>query len=283
MHESDVARGGRSGTERAEPIRSDRIGVDESHHDRDAPRRELPDEMSDQCCLEVVGARGADGVGDVDDERGPTALITMQSHVGHSTADRRGQIGEVAVALGARAEHGVREHDRVRLAPRDMLPESGSSGEQVGRARPRGPRAHLGVRIHQRLRRAPERDITAEVLWSSEVERGHVERRRHPDACALLSEPFGEVEPGPTVVEAPVDVGPGNRDQAARTCSACEPGEDAHRSRHTRTLLAREHGPFVIIEPQGEAHRDLSAAQNRTPCASGRSSEPLIVFVARRM
>ena len=126
---------------------------------------------------------------------------------GRPPGDRAADVDEVPVAARARPEHRVREDDRVRLGPRDVLAEGGSHRQLVRRAGPRGPAAHRDVRVHQRpgvVGRSSR--SSSHELGMEQVERGDVERRRHRDAGAALGEAHREVQPGPTVVQAAVDV-----------------------------------------------------------------------------
>ena len=54
----------------------------------------------------------------------PAAILgQMQADRRHAAGDRAADVEQIRIALGARADHGVGERDRVRLAPRDLLAE----------------------------------------------------------------------------------------------------------------------------------------------------------------
>ena len=100
-----------------------------------------------------VGDRiGEQAIGDPfeaeDRARGPP-FIQVQAGRRRASGDGAADVDEVAVAVGAGAQHRVREHDRVRLGPGDVFTEGRSRGELVGRARPRGAAAHRHVGLHQ--------------------------------------------------------------------------------------------------------------------------------------
>ena len=75
-------------------------------------------------------------------------LGEMQADRRHAAGNRAADVEQIRISLGARADHRVRERDRVGFAPRDLLAEHRTHVRLIRRAGPRGDRAHLLVGEH---------------------------------------------------------------------------------------------------------------------------------------
>ena len=92
--------------------------------------------------------------------------------------------------------------------------------------------------------------VAPEELGVEEVERAHVERRRHRHSGAVAGEPFGEVEPGLTVVEARVDVGAGDVEKPVGAHRLGRAHDDPHGECTGGAGVAGEDGPVAGFELQ---------------------------------
>ena len=129
---------------------------------------------------------------------------------------RAGDIGEVAVAFRASADHRIAEGNRVRLGPRHLLTEARPRIRQlVRRAGEGGPAAQGPICLHQQPPalghlarvRATARDggdpACPRSAWSGTLTRAWPSARRCDEIDGRLA-----------VVEARIDMRPGDRDQA---------------------------------------------------------------------
>ena len=153
---------------------------------------------------------------DLDQDRAQAALVGVQPELRHEAGDRGADVDEVAVALGARAEHAVGEDDGVRLRPGDLLAEGRALVELVRRTRPGFLAAHGGVVPDHLVAGRGYLRGPAEQLRMQEVDDADVERGRDRDGRPALGQRASEVERRRTVVEATVDVGARDGDEARR-------------------------------------------------------------------
>ncbi len=116
--------------------------------DRDRGADLPPDEVSEQGEEGVATTRRVGHALDLDQDRAQAPLVRVQPELGHEAGDGGADVDEVAVALGARAEHAVGEDDGVRLRPGDLLAEGRALVELVRRTRPGLLAAHGGVVPH---------------------------------------------------------------------------------------------------------------------------------------
>ena len=72
---------------------------------------------------DVVARGAASGHAAIRNTTVPAGPRRVQPERRHAAGDRGADVDEVAVALGARAEHAVGEDDGVRLRPGDLLAE----------------------------------------------------------------------------------------------------------------------------------------------------------------
>ena len=178
-------------------------------------------------------------------------LGQVESGRRRAAGDGAGDVAEVAVAVGARTEDAVREHDRVRLRPRDVLAEAGPrAGQLVRRAGERGPRAQLDVGLHQLARGTGGLLRQVGETGVEEVEQADVERGRHAHPAAEPAERERPVEADAAVVDAAVDVRTGDVEQARRAHAVRDRDDHAHGERARRIVLAGEHRLVGLVEDQ---------------------------------
>ena len=171
----------------------------------------------------------------------PPVFVEVQAPRRCTSGYRAAQIDEVAVAVGAGADDGVREHDRVRLSPGDLFAERGAEARLIRRAGERGLAAEFLVRLHQSLRSRALAGLELDQFRVNEIDRADVETRRHSYATAARDEPLDEIEAHLPVIEAAVDVGA--RDVEKRRCaySLGEADEHLHRKCGGRTRVTTKH------------------------------------------
>ena len=238
MKERHRARRRRGGAEGLQAVLVGPLQAEQHWHTVGAT---LPHQVAD-CRQQPRRRRQASGQGtQIEHDLAAPVLLQVEPDRGRATGDCRADVDEVAVAVGACAQHRVREHDRVALGPGDLLAERRPRRRLVGRAGPDRPAAHLRVALHQpqglgaALRRARE------LLRVQQVQAADVQRRRHPDPGAARHQHLREVDARIAVVKAAVDVGALDVQQSA---GAVDPGhrdQDAHRGRCSLAVLAREH------------------------------------------
>ena len=147
--------------------------------------------------------------GRVEDDLAAPVLRHMQPDVGHAAGERGGKVGEVAVAVGARADHRIGEGDGVRFAPRDLLAQVRAEQRLVGRAGEGRDAADLLVKLHQPRPVARCGPSAAEQLRMDQVHGADVERGRHGDAAAEARDVLDEIEVRLAVQDDAVDMSAG--------------------------------------------------------------------------
>ena len=120
---------------------------------------------------------------DLDQDPGATVLREVQAERAPA-GEGAAEVDEVAVAVRPRADHGIREHDGVRIPPRRSARRNAAgrwSGTGAGEGR---DAAEFLVRLHQTATGCPHLRATPEELGMDQVDGADVERRRHPNASA---------------------------------------------------------------------------------------------------
>src|SRR5262249_11102003 len=121
------------------------------------------------------------------------------------------------------------------------------------------------------------------LLPMATIERNDVERGRYPDPTAERGEPFGKLQPGISLVDAPVDVGSRDRQQGRGAVQGRHPGEYAHRQTRRLAELASKHR--LLFLGQGQPAWFWSFGGNRRHGASSgtpsSSSTAVTIIVAR--
>ncbi len=198
----------------------------------------------------------------VHDEACAPFLVQVQTRRRHLAADRGADVDEIAVAVRAGAEDAVGEHDRVRFGPGDLFAEHRGVDQLVWSARPRRPAPHGHIGVHLAPGRPGSGRVTPIQLRVQQVESTDIESGGDPDAGALGSETFGEVQAHGSVVQTPVDVRPRDVEQAFGFHRLGETDDESHRSGDGRALLAFEEAAL----DRGEIdHRQSKSV----PCGSG--------------
>ena len=175
----------------------------------------------------------------------------MEAAGRRAAGDRGTDIDEVPVAVGARAEHRVGEHDGVRLCPGDLGAWCGAMLALIGRTGPGRSAAHRQVSLHQLSRARFELLRSLMGARVHEIERTDVERRRHRHPRLVVTQPSRELEPRVAMVEAAVDM---RRLDVEKLLGAVDLGhraEDAHRHPRRLSSLAGEHPAIVVTQRQG--------------------------------
>ena len=194
----------------------------------------------------------------------------MQPGVRHAAHHCAGDIGEVAVAFRTSADHRVAEGDGVRLGPRHLLAEGRSRiGQLVGRAGEGRPATQGPIRLHQQPSALRHLARAVPQLWVQEVQGPDVQRGRHHHARPAIDQASDEVDGRLAVIEARVDMRPGDRDQALGVQRLRRSHHQAGGQRRSLAAVAGQHGTLVVVERQGHAPSDRPP---RPRCA--RSSPP---------
>ncbi len=221
---------------------------------RDGVPRAATDQVPDRGVRGLVGEQRLGEGADPEHGRREPFPVEVQARRGCAPGDRAADVDEVAVASRPSPQHRVGEDDRVRLGPRDVLAEGGSHRQLVRRTGPRGATAHRHVRVHHRPGVLGGVAIEMHEFGVEQVERGDVERRRDRDTGATVGETHREVQPGPTVVQAAVDVRGGHVEELARVHRLGRADEDAHRELRRGTALAVERRTVVVGEGERAGH-----------------------------
>ena len=228
MEQGHRAGSGGGRAERAQPVLARRGAhpIDDRHPGTGPPS----DDVAEQVPEDVLGEQvGGQEIPYVETDLRPAVLRAVQARIGHPAGDRRAHVDEIAVQLGACPEHGVGEHHRVGLVPRDLVAETGPPGEMVGRAGQRLLAAHPEVEVHE-LANLREAGVSAPVGRAvQEVRRRDVQRRRHRHPCPRAREPAGEVEPCRAGRVAAPDVGGADVDEPLRSRDLGRLDHEPHR------------------------------------------------------
>jgi hypothetical protein len=147
VEHADRARGGRRAAERLEPVFRG-VGWESLDH-RDQIAGFGADQIAEHRRENVVVEEFVAQTHQPEQHLAPSVLVQMETRSGGATGDRRTDVDEVAVTVGAGAEHGVGEDDRVRLGPCDVLAEVGPRLELIRRTGPCRLAAHRFVERHQ--------------------------------------------------------------------------------------------------------------------------------------
>ena len=235
---------GRSGSrgERLELIlrRRDDHAVDDGNRVAGKLAHQVPEHSEE---LIVLLQRGRDA-GQAQEHLSRTLRGQVQSNRRHSAGDRAADVEQVGIAFCPRADHRVGEGDRIRLTPRDLLPELRPHVRLVRRARPGRHRAHafVGEHLPRRLRRPLGRDRP--VLPAALVDTADVEAGWHRDLRAERGEMLRELERRITEVDGAVDVRLRDVHQRIGAVDVGHPHEDRHRQLCGGPPLAIQHRPI---------------------------------------
>ena len=259
VEEGRRAGSGGGGAERAQPILA-RCGahpVDDRHPGAGPPSDDVAEQVPQDILVEQVGGR----VPDIEEDLRPAVLGAVQARIGHPAGDRRAHVDERAVQLGACPEHGVGEHHRVGLVPRDLVAEPGPPGEMVGRAGQRLLAAHPEVEVHE-LANLREAGASAPVGRAvQEVRRRGIQRRRHRQPCPRAREPAGEVEPCRAGGVAAPDVGGADVDEPRCARDLGRLDDEAHREPRAVAGVSGEQS--AVMGAQVERHVGSGAGRGR--------------------
>src|SRR5205823_8607517 len=132
--QSDGSRRRRSGTQRLEAILIDRVRQAGEGDDAPASRFAQPgaEHRPESVLLDQSPIKPAA----IDQQSGLPIVVEMQARLRCAPRQRSADIKEVAVALGARAQHRIAERDGVAFSPGDALAERWALARLVGRAGP---------------------------------------------------------------------------------------------------------------------------------------------------
>ena len=266
-HSGDVEERDRAGRRRRGPERLELVLLRKDGEPGDRHRVVLGEgtQQVAEHRIEVVSRRQFLGnLPEAQDAGGQAVLVEVEAHRGRPAGDRAADVQEVRVALGARPDDRVREGDRVRLAPRDLLPEPGRLPALVGGAGPGRNRPHrvVGPHLAGGLLRPLRRNrpfLPVELVQSADVE-----RRGDPHPRAEAGEALGELEAGVPDVDRAVDVRGLDVQHRAGAADLRHARQDAHRQLRRFALLAGEERPVERAEPDGArlpgSHHGLGSA-----------------------
>src|ERR1700689_2933117 len=140
----------------------------------------------------------------------------VQAVCGGAAGHGAAEVDEIAIAIGARADHRIGEGDRVRFSPGDLRAEARTPGGLIRRAGKGGRAAELDMRPHESGAVLRMLLCSAKELGMNQVDRADVEGCRHANPAAEFDHPFGEVEARAPMVKTAVDMRSLDVDEGAR-------------------------------------------------------------------
>ncbi len=166
--------------------------------------------------------------------------------------ERGTDVHEIAVPIGARAQDGVGEDDRVRLPPGQLLAEAGREVTLVGGTRPGRHAPERQVGIHQP--RGPRRVVLAhsEPLPIGLVERRGIQRGRHDHSSTQSHEPLDELEARRAEDGACINVGLLDGQEFFGLADLGHAHDDRHGQAHGLAVPALQHR--ALFAAQAQAH-----------------------------
>ena len=215
---------------------------------RDAVACQLAGQVAQHRVEAVIGLQARRNINQADQQLAGAVRGEVQPDRRDAAGDRRADVEQVGVALGARAQHRVGEGDRVRLTPGDLLAEGRAQLGLVGRAGEAGGHAHAAVGVHLPPRLfgpgRRHRPLGPAVL----VHPADVRRRGHGDGRAQVGQPFGVFQRGVSHEDGAVDVGGGDVEQFAGVEDLGHAHDDPHRHPAARSAFAGEKGKVGVGE-----------------------------------
>ena len=247
-HPNASGRGG-GGTQGLEPVLPRRVG--QAVYDRHPVPDHRTDERAENVGKQRTGVQLGRQPAEAEDDGGSAVLVEVEACRRRPTCDRRTDVDEIAVAVGARTEHRVGEGDGVRLGPGDLLAEGGPFLQLVGGTCPGGPTTHADVGIHETPGQEALLGIPSVQVGVQEVERRHVQGRGHDDGRPVGGQAFGEVQRSPPVVQARVDMGGGDVEQFLGTEGLRQADHHSHRQSDGWTIAPVQATDIVFGQMEG--------------------------------
>ena len=209
------------------------------------------DRMADRDCELLIVPIFRDR-NDLDQSPSKSVFRQVQPICGRAAGHGAAEVDEIAIAIGARADHRIGEGDGVRFSPGDLRAEARAIGGLIGRAGEGRRAAELDMRAHEpgavlrMLLRA------AKEFGMNEIDRADIEGCRHANLAAEFDHPFGEVEAGAPMIETAVDMRRLDVDEGARVDRFGE----AHKEPHGEGRAAAMHAAqeFAIERGEIESH-----------------------------
>ena len=189
---------------------------------------------------------------DLDESPRGAIFGQVQAVCGGAAGHGAAEVDEIAVAVGARTDHGIGEDDRVRFSPGDLRAEAWTPSRLIGRAS-EGGRAASST-CARMSRRAVLRMLlcSAKELGMNKVDRADVEGCRHANPAAEFDHPFNEIEAGAPMVETSVNMRRLDVDEGARVDRFGEAHEEPHGERRAPVVHARQ--KFAIERGEVQSH-----------------------------
>ena len=175
--------------------------------------------------LEVPIVRDGD---DLDQSPRRAVFGQVQAIGGRAAGHSAAEINEIAIAIGARADHRIGEGDRVRFSPGDLRAEARTPRGLIGGASEGRRAAKLEVRAHESGSVLRMLLRSAKKLGMDQVDRADVEGCRHADLAAKVDHPFGEIEARPPMIKTAVDVRRLDVEEGARVDRFGEAHKEPH-------------------------------------------------------
>ena len=188
--------------------------------------------------------------------------------------DRGGDIDEVAIAIGARTEHGVGEDDGIGLCPGDVATDLRAGVHLVRRTGPGLAAAEVDVGLHEIAPTLGDPALALGVLQDqvrvNEVDGADVDGRGHAHLTPEGHELLGEVQARLAVEDAPVNVDRVDIDKFGGTADAAQLGDDPHGEGNGRALLPLQHCLLMLGEREGHPCRLPKSSRAPRPDAPDR-------------
>jgi hypothetical protein len=191
--------------------------------------------------------------GDLDQSPRGAVFGQVQPVCRGAASHRAAEVDEIAIAIGARADHRIGEGDRVRFSPGDLRAEARAPCGLIGGASEGRRAAKFEVRAHEPSPVLGMLLCSAKELRMDQIDRADVEGCGHANLAAEVDHPFGEIEARSPMIEAAVDMRRLDVDERARVDRFREAHEEPHGERRSRAMHAAD--KFAIVWGEVESHR----------------------------
>ena len=171
--------------------------------------------------------------------------------IGRAAGDGAADIEEVAIAVGACAQHRIAEGNGVALAPGHVLAQLRAMAGVIGRTGPGRPAAHGLIGLHQPGRHVAAMGIVFDDAGIMHIQPADIERSGDGNLGAARHQPLGEMHAAIAVIQRAIDMGGGDRDHPRGPQHPPHLAGNAHGHGGGLAVLAAGHLPFNVGQFHG--------------------------------